>query len=477
MRRLARLGRAALQAGRSLVTGRTSVRARMVWVALGVGGLAILAASLGAYLASRNALLNSVNGNLQQATHEVEAASSISYNPTTGLIGGIYGATAQFFYPGGANPSAPVLPVTASVRAVAAGTAPPYYTDVTVGSQQYREYVTPLTVIVRFGFFQQSASGALQVAAPLAGVNLQLGHLGLALLVVALIALLLAVVLGLVASRAAVGPLNELTATIEELARTMDVSRRLDPGGPDELGRLRRAFNRLLGALEASRESQHQLVVDASHELRTPLTSLRTNLEIVRRIDELSEPEREVLVSDVLTQMEELTNLVGDLAELARGDHTEEQAAPLRLDQLVEDCVELAASHGRPRGVTFLTSLEPTWVEGRSERIARAVGNLLDNAIKWSPDGGVVEVLCRSGDVAVRDHGPGIDPEDLPHIFDRFYRARAARALPGSGLGLAIVAQVASEEGGSVGAANAPDGGAIVTLHLPVVPAPARLVS
>ncbi len=449
----------------------------MVWVALGVGGFAILAASLGSYLAARNALLNSVNGNLQQATHEVESATSISYNPATGLVSGIYGATAQFFYPSGNALSAPVLPVTASVRAVAVGTAGPFYTNVSVGDQQYREYVTPLTVVVRLGFIQQSASGALQVAAPLTGVNLQLGHLGLALLLVALIALTLAVVLGLLASRAAVGPLNDLTATIEELARTMDVSERLDPGGPDELGRLRRAFNRLLSALEASRESQHQLVLDASHELRTPLTSLRTNLEIVRRVAELSEPEREVLVADVLTQMQELTNLVGDLAELARGDHAQERAAPLRLDQLVEDCVELATSHGRPRAVTFVTRLEPTWVEGRSERIARAVGNLLDNAIKWSPDASSVEVLCRSGAVSVRDHGPGIDPEDLPHIFDRFYWARAARALPGSGLGLAIVAQVASEEGGSVAAANAPDGGAIVTLHLPVAPQPAAFAA
>jgi two-component system sensor histidine kinase MprB len=216
-------------------------------------------------------------------------------------------------------------------------------------------------------------------------------------------------------------------------------------------------------------------VVDASHEFRTPLTSLRTNLEIVRRIGELTPAEREVLVTDVLTQMEELTNLVGNLVELARGDHTEEQAARLRLDQLVEDCVELAASHGRSRGVQFLTSLEPTWVEGRSERITRAVGNLLDNALKWSPDGSPVEVLCRAGDVSIRDHGPGIAPEDLPHIFDRFYRAPTARSLPGSGLGLAIVAQVASEEGGSVWAVNAADGGAIVTLHLPPVPQPAQL--
>ena len=224
-----------------------------------------------------------------------------------------------------------------------------------------------------------------------------------------------------------------------------------------------------------SRESQHQLVVDASHELRTPLTSLRTNLEIIRRIDELSEPEREVLVADVLTQLQELTNLVGDLAELAGG--TTSGSGPPR-------CVSTTWSRTSwswppptvgPAGSPSCTALDETWVEGRSDRIARAVGNLLDNAVKWSPDGGTVEVLCRAGDISVRDHGPGIDPEDLPHIFDRFYRARAARALPGSGLGLAIVAQVASEEGGSVRALNATDGGAIVTLHLPMLHRPGRV--
>jgi two-component system sensor histidine kinase MprB len=459
---------------RRLGTEKTSFRARMVFAALLVGGFAILAASLGAYLASRNALINSVNGNLQQTTRQVLALRALNVQSNGSIQQAPPGAVVQF-YAAGEQLSSPVIPVDAQVRSVAARQRGAFYANVTVGGQNYREYVTPVRFFVNFAITPEN--GALQVAAPLAGVNNQLGHLGLALLLVALIALLLAAAVGWLASRTAVGPLNELTATVERLARTIDVSERLDPGGPDELGRLRRAFNRLLGALETSRESQHQLVMDASHELRTPLTSLRTNLEILRRIDELSEPEREVLISDVLTQLQELTNLVGDLAELARGDYVVGEAAPLRLDHLVEDAVELAASHGRSRGVSFLTALDETWVEGRSDRIARAVGNLLDNALKWSPDGGAVEVLCRGGDISVRDHGPGIDPEDLPHIFDRFYRSPAARALPGSGLGLAIVAQVANEEGGSVRALNAPDGGAIVTLHLPMLHRPAEYAS
>jgi len=455
-----------------------SFRTRMVLASIVVGVFAILAASLGAYLAARNALINSTDDTLQSTVSLVTrvAASGPIRTDATGGINGIPGVIAQL-YVSDVPLIQPTLPVTTAVRAVAAGKASPFYTDLTVGGQQEREYIAYLPTVVINSFSQAATSGALQVAIPLTGVNVQLGHLGLALLLVAIAALTLAVLLGWLISRTAVGPLNELTAAVEDLARTTDLAKRLEPGGEDELGRLRRAFNRLLGALEASRGSQQQLVVDASHELRTPLTSLRTNLEIVRRIDELSEPEREVLVADVLTQMQELTNLVADLAELARGDHTEQDPGLVRLDQLVEDAVELAVSHGRSRGVTFTAHTESTWVKGRADRITRAVGNLLDNALKWSPDGGTVEVLCAGGDVSVRDHGPGIAAEDLPRIFDRFYRARDARALPGSGLGLAIVAQVANDEGGSVRAHSAVDGGAVVTLHLPAVPEPAELPS
>ncbi|MGH9006750.1 MAG: sensor histidine kinase [Acidimicrobiales bacterium] len=454
-------------------------RTRMVLAAVVVAVFAILAASLGAYLASRNALINSVDDVLHSTVDQVlqfsDSPSGISIDPSDGRVLDVASPIAQL-EAAGVRSSQPTLPVTAGVRAVAAGRAKAFYTDIRVGGVEYREYVAPTPPIrVNNGAFVFLTSGSVQVAQVLTGVNDQLGHLGFALLVVALAALSLAVLLGWFVSRTAVNPLNDLTASIEELARTTDVSERLEPGGPDELGRLRHAFNHLLGALEASRESQQQLVVDASHELRTPLTSLRTNLEIVRRVDELPEAEREVLVADVLSQMEELTNLVGDLAELARGNRTDEQAAPLRLDQLVDDAVQLANTHGRQRAVTFLPELDETWVEGRADRIARAVGNLLDNALKWSPDGGTVNVRCRGGDVAVRDHGPGIDTEDLPHIFDRFYRSRAARALPGSGLGLAIVAQVADDEGGSVAASNARDGGAVITLHLPVVREPAEV--
>jgi two-component system sensor histidine kinase MprB len=254
------------------------------------------------------------------------------------------------------------------------------------------------------------------------------------------------------------------------LAETTDVSQRLDPGGPDELGRLRRAFNRLLVALDTSRKSQRQLVLDASHEMRTPLTSLRTNMEVARRLEELDPEEREVLISDVTTQMDELAALVGDMAELARGGQPEDTSGPVRLDLIVLEAVDVATTHGRSRGVTFDARVAPTLVSGSSARIERAVDNLLDNALKWSPDDGVVEVACSQGTLIVRDHGPGVAESDVAHIFDRFYRAPAARSRPGSGLGLAIVAQVAKDEGGTVNVYQAEGGGAVFRFSLPELP-------
>ncbi|MGH9043543.1 MAG: sensor histidine kinase [Acidimicrobiales bacterium] len=447
-----------------------SFRSRMVVAAAVVGLLAVLAASLGAYFASSNALVASVDDVLQSAAgaNGVQSFRPVGFDPTTASVTtdpAPAGVTLQF-YAAAIAPTDPLIPISSAVRSVAQGKSGAFYADVRAQGVEQREYVIPLTLDIRpFGLI----GGALQVITPLTGVNEQLGSLGLALLIVAIAALGLAVVLGWLISRAAVGPLNGLTAAIEGLARTMDVSKRLEGGGGDELGRLRRAFNHLLGALETSQESQRRLVADAGHELRTPLTSLRTNLEIVRRIGELAPKEREVLVADVLTQMQELTKLVGDLVELARGDRPDEVRTALRLDHLVEDAADAATSHGRSRRVTFSTQTEETWVRASSDRTTRAIANLLDNAIKWSPQGGSVEVACRHGVVSVRDHGPGIAEDDLPHVFERFYRAKTARALPGSGLGLAIVAQVARDEGGSVEAENAPDGGAVLTFALPVV--------
>ena len=229
----------------------------------------------------------------------------------------------------------------------------------------------------------------------------------------------------------------------------------------------------MLDALNRSRVQQRQLVADAGHELRTPLTSLRTNIEVLARQDAMPARDRECLLADAVAQLEELTVLVGDLVELAREDHAhgEDELADVRLDDVVERAVDRARLHApelhdpRPREHAAVT-------HGNRALLERAVANILDNACKWSPPGGTIDVALADGELTVRDHGPGIDPEDLPHVFDRFYRAPTARSMPGSGLGLAIVRNAALAHGGTVTAAAAPGGGTVLRLSLPVQPTP-----
>ncbi len=451
-----------------------TLRSRLVLVAAVAVVVAVLASAAASYVAARNSLLGSIDGTLR-----ADARATVqSLQAHTGRLqrrgGGLGYQDYQFVTPSGAVITGGGIPQSTAVRQVAAGSAPSFYADVTITGADYRELVVSVgTVVVFTGPLPAGTTrAALQLVLPLSSVDSQLRHLRLILVGVAILGVALALALAWLVSRTALVPLDELTAAVERVAATTDVSQRLDPGGADELGRLRRAFNHLLSALQRSQDAQRQLVLDAGHELRTPLTSLRTNLEVVRRLDQLSPEEREVLIDDLLTQMNELTALVRDLSELARGEQRPTPPRVFRLDTLVEDAIAVATTHGRSRDVAFSLSSSPTWVRGQRDRIERAIGNLLDNALKWSPPGGLVDVTCHGGVVTVRDHGPGIAEEDLPHVFDRFYRAPAARALPGSGLGLAIVAQVAQAEGGSVWAGRAPGGGAIFRFQLPTVPRP-----
>ncbi len=437
-------------------------RTRLVMASTVAVVVAVLAASSAAYLAARNTLLNAADNSLQNAAASVRAGQLIS--TTTATQYQTIGAGGNIVTDGN-------LPVTGQVRLVAAGLAPSFFATVDVHGSELRELVEHLPAGVYAGSLEEG--GALQIAT-LLNVGPALTKLGVLLGAVALIGVLMALILGVRVARTALVPLNALTGSIEDLAETTDVSRRLSDGGPDELGRLRRAFNRLLEALDSSRRAQSQLVLDASHELRTPLTSLRTNLEVIRRVDELSLDDRSVLVDDVLVQLGELTDLVGDLAELARGDHLPGEREALRLDQLVAEAVRVQSTHGRARDVTFELESAECWIEGHAGRLTRAVGNLLDNARKWSPAGQAVQVRCAEGEVVVHDRGPGIAAADLPHIFDRFYRSPTARGLPGSGLGLAIVAQVVKSEGGTIAAENDPAGGARLSMRFPTIEPPAE---
>jgi two-component system sensor histidine kinase MprB len=284
------------------------------------------------------------------------------------------------------------------------------------------------------------------------------------LLLIAAAGVVVAAGLGLLVARAALTPVKMLTETAERVTETRDLSERIDVSGRDELSRLATSFNTMLGALEESTRAQRQLVADASHELRTPLTSVRTNIEVLASDRVLPAGERSRLLSDVVEQLGEMTTLIAELIELARSEQQSAEPEDVRLDLLVADAVE-RARRNRPE-VAYSTQLEESTVNGVPTTIERAVTNLLDNAAKWSPPGAEVEVLVRDGRLAVRDHGPGIPDEDLPYVFDRFYRARSARGMPGSGLGLAIVRQVADAHGGAVVAEHADGGGTRMVLDL-----------
>ena len=316
---------------------------------------------------------------------------------------------------------------------------------------------------VRVLSFAYGPGYAVQIARPLTEVDEALGRIRIILALIALAGVGIAAAFGLVVSRAALSPVRRLTQTAETVTETGDLSQRIEVEGRDELSRLATSFNTMLAALEDSTQAQRQLVADASHELRTPLTSLRTNIEVLAGDHTLPEEERERLLSDVVEQLEEMTTLIAELIELARAEQQAAEPEEVRLDLLAADVLgRVRRNHPR---VVFRANLDETFVHGVPATIERAIGNLLDNAAKWSPPGAEVEVDVRDGRVEVRDHGPGIADEDLPHVFDRFYRARSARGMPGSGLGLAIVRQVAESNGGEVVAERADGGGTRMILR------------
>ncbi len=300
-----------------------------------------------------------------------------------------------------------------------------------------------------------------------------LRRLGLILTTFGLLGVVGAGIAGWAVARNGLRPVRRLSEAVAEIART----ERLEPiavQGNDEVSRLAVAFNTMLTALEGSRRRQRQLVADAGHELRTPLTSMRTNLDLLIQADSrggLSEEARAELMADVRFQIDELTTLIGDLTELARDDHVEARLQPVDLADVVEHAVERVRR--RATGIGFDVHVEPHPLTGEPVSLERAVTNLLDNAAKWSPPGGVVTVQLADGTLYVADEGPGIAEEDLPQVFERFYRSPESRTMPGSGLGLSIVRAVAERHGGAAWAGAAPGGGAAFWLRLPAKDYPA----
>jgi two-component system sensor histidine kinase MprB len=442
-----------------------SFRARLTLVAAAAVALAVLLASATAYVIVRKELLKPIDDGLKHSAGELLSGRGFpgpggSFNRPESEPGG---ATAyfQFVRPDGTayRPGGESIPLPVGTRAIslARGQGEEFFSETHAGGTHLRVYT----------FSAQTISGqtvSVQVARSLSEVDHTLRRMRLLLLLIAGGGIALAAGLGLLVSRAALAPVRRLTEASEKVADTRDLSERIDAEGRDELSRLAGSFNSMLGALEESTRSQRQLVADASHELRTPLTSLRTNIEVLATERELPPGERHRLLTDVVEQLGEMTTLISELIELARGEESPEAMEAVRLDLVAADAVE-RTRRNRP-GISFKTDLSKSLVHGVPRTIDRALANLLDNAAKWSPPGGEVEVEVRNGEVTVRDHGPGIAPEDLPYVFDRFYRASSARGLPGSGLGLAIVRQVAEAHGGQVVAEAADGGGTIMRMRL-----------
>ena len=347
----------------------------------------------------------------------------------------------------------PALPVSERAIEVARTGTGAYYTDVEVKGTTLRMYVSP-----------SSSGQAVLAARSLTEVDNALGRLGWSLAITCLVGIALAALVGAVVARGALRPVRKLTATAERITDTHDLGERIETEGDDELSRLGSTFNAMLDSLEGALRSQRQLVSDASHELRTPLTSLRTNIELLRQAVRLDERDRDRLLRDVGTEIEELTTLVANLVQLAHGSQRDRHLRDVRLDEIAEAVVRRARA--RFPGLGFTLEAEPTTVWGDPEEVERAIWNLVENAAKWSNGGGRVELTVASGEVTVRDHGPGVPAADRPFIFDRFYRSESARGQPGSGLGLAIVRQIAESHGGRVDVEDAEGGGARFRLAL-----------
>lgn len=472
-----------------------SFRARIAATAAGAVAVAVLLVSVAAYAASSRSLRHEVDRDLAEAASElIDRPEQVVFGiirqiedslPSDARFDDFRGRGDRMFGPlpagrfGGASGFAQVvdstgalvsiggdlevpasydsLPVTDQVLSMAAGrTQGSYYETVDVDGAPVRIYT------------QEFVPGlALQVARPLDEVEDSLNRLAVFLGVGGLAGVALAAGLGLLVARFAMHPVEALTASAEHVAETKDLSHRIERQAPDELGRLGKSFNTMLEALEDSEEARRQLVADASHELRTPLTSLRTNIEVLADAEALSEDDRVGLVGDVVEQLDELNLLISDLIDAAREEESAESLETVDVAGLVRDAVE-RARRNYPE-VRFDVETAPYAVRGEPRRLGRAVGNLLDNAAKWSTSGDTVGVTVADGVIRVRDHGDGIAEADLPHVFDRFYRSTEARSMPGSGLGLSIVQQVAATHGGTVAAENHPDGGALFTLSMPSI--------
>jgi two-component system sensor histidine kinase MprB len=450
---------------------RLTLRARFTLVAAGAVAMTALAITAVAYLSIRTDLQNQVRANLaSRAATVIHQAGRFHGRvparwvpPHSDQFGAAVPYT-QVITASGVTWTPPgdggMLTPDATAISVAAGRHPSYYANTVIQGSSATVLTTPL-----------GHGLALQLAAPLGQTDAEVEAAGAVLGVLSVIGVAVAALLGLGVARAGLAPVARLAAVAEEVTATGDPGRPLasrqlrEASGDDELGRLATSVNRMLSALQRSLATQRQLVSDASHELRTPLTSLRVNAELLAGHPGMPAAERTAVLDRVVAQAAELSDLVSSLTELARGEGPEEVHRGAAMKKITSAALD-AARRDWPR-TEFRVALEDYPVEGSAERLRIAVRNLLDNAAKFGPAEGPVEVRLRPGELTVRDHGPGISERDVPFVFDRFYRASGARSVPGSGLGLSVVSDVARRHGGTIEAVPAPGGGTLMRLCLP----------
>jgi two-component system sensor histidine kinase MprB len=443
------------------------LRTRFTLAAAGAVAAVTLAVTAVAFLVLRSDLQDQVQQQLRQQSDVVfRVAQHYHGHLPAGWVPphsdrfGVSSPYAQVVTSSGAVWAPPgeggLLAADTAAKQVAAGRHGSYYAVSKLDGVRAMVYTTPL------------APGlAVQLAVPLASVDQEVTRVGTTLALLSVIGVGLAALAGWAVARAGLAPVGRLAAVAEDVSATGDPGRRVEVHRADELGRLAASFNTMLGALQRSLSAQRQLVSDASHELRTPLTSLRLNAEMLAAEPGLPEPERREVLDRVVAQVAELGQLVASVTELARDESQPGPLGEVELHKVVE--ASLAGARRDWPQTVFTAELEPWPVAGGSpDSLQIAVRNLLDNAAKFGPAGVQVEVCLRVGELTVRDHGPGIAPADLPHVFDRFYRAPSARGVPGSGLGLSIVRQVAERHSGTVRAEAAPGGGTLIRFWLPV---------
>jgi two-component system sensor histidine kinase MprB len=448
---------------------KASLRARVTWLAAFCVAGAVALVSFGAYMIVRKSVYDALDESLRSRAATVATGGKVTTPdevenfPAAFLAAGdvkmglLQANTGQILYPKGSERP----PTAEEAWDVAQGERPDFL---------WTDHKTESRVIA----VKYAPGQAVIIAQSMLPQRTTLAKLSVVLLLIGGAGVLLAAIAGTAVARTGLRPVQRLTEATERVANTGDLTP-IPVSGDDELARLTHSFNAMLGAVAESQERQRRLVADAGHELRTPLTSMRTNLELLlasERPDSptLSEEDKREIQSDVRAQLDELTTLIGDLVELAREDAPQVIHEPVDLVEVVERSLDRARR--RASNVTFDVQLQPWTLLGDSSALERAVLNLLDNAVKFSPSGSAVRLNVRQvGDgsavVEVADAGPGIADADLPHVFERFYRSSEARTLPGSGLGLAIVKQVAQRHGGTATAGRAPEGGALFTLRLP----------